>query len=132
MPTLVESITLSETEVTLQVGQTKTLTAQVAPENADDKSLYWSSSDNAIASVDQNGKITALAEGTVTITAEANDGSGVTATCTVHVTLAPTPGPTQAPQAKGCKTTVADSLMIATALLGALLFINKKSIGKSH
>lgn len=132
VPTLVNSITLSETEVTLQVGQTKTLTAQVEPENADDKSLYWSSSDNAIASVDQNGKITALAEGTVTITAEANDGSGVTATCTVNVTLASTPGPTQAPQGKGCKTTVADSLMIATALFGALLVIKKKNFGKNR
>lgn len=128
VPTLVESITLDETEVTLKIGQNKTLVAQVGPENADDKSLYWSSSDNSIASVDQNGKITAKAVGTVTITAEANDGSGITATCTVNVTA--NADPTEPPKGKGCKTTVTDTLLTFTALFGVLLVVKKKSFGK--
>lgn len=80
----VSSITLSETSVTLEIGNTQQLTATVAPADADDSSVVWTSSDENVATVN-NGLITAVALGTATITCSANDGSGVTASCTVKV-----------------------------------------------
>ena len=83
--TPVSAITLSQSSLALPVGGTKQLTATVAPENATDKSLSWTSSNNNIAQVAADGTITALAAGEVTITAAANDGSGKSASCTVAV-----------------------------------------------
>ena len=80
----VTGITLSDTELEIAKGSTKTLDVTVAPDNATDKTVTWSSSDEAIATV-ADGVVTAVAAGTATITATANDGSGVTATCSVTV-----------------------------------------------
>lgn len=84
-PILVTSITLNKTSLTLQPEQSETLTATVKPDNATDKSVSWSSDMKSVAIVDNNGKVTAIAAGTATITCEANDGSGVKATCAVTV-----------------------------------------------
>ena len=82
----VTSITLSKTSLSLLVGEEETISVtSVLPDNANDKTYTWSSSDNAIATVDQNGKITAKAKGDAVIKATANDGSGVFASCTVRV-----------------------------------------------
>jgi hypothetical protein len=81
---LVESIQLSQTQLKLEVGEEYTLEAVVLPENATDKSVVWSTSDNTIVSV-KDGVITALASGTATITVSATDGSDVQATCEVEV-----------------------------------------------
>ena len=82
----VSSITLSQTTATLTEGETLVLTATVTPEDADDKSISWSSSNPIVATVDNTGKVTAVAPGTsATITATANDGSGVSASCVVEV-----------------------------------------------
>ena len=78
----VTSVTLDKTALTLTKGQSETLTATVAPENATDKTLSWTSSDTAVASVDQSGKVSALKSGTATITAKAGSQS---ASCTVTV-----------------------------------------------
>ena len=78
----VESITLSETTLTLTPDMTKRLTATVTPSNADDKTVSWTSSNTSIATVDNYGTVRAYAEGTTTITAQAGDK---TATCTVTV-----------------------------------------------
>ncbi len=87
----VTSITLNKTETTIKVGSTETLSVTaVAPDNATDKTYTWKTSDASKATVDQDGKVTAVAAGTVTIYAEANDGSGVKGNCTVTVT-APAP-----------------------------------------
>ncbi|MCM1368681.1 MAG: Ig-like domain-containing protein [Roseburia sp.] len=84
----VESVTLSQTTLTLEIDGTETLTATVTPDNATDKTVTWSSSAPTIATVDNAGKVTAKAEGTATITATtANDK---TATCAVTVN-APAP-----------------------------------------
>lgn len=81
----VTSITLNETTLNKNRGDSKvTLTATVKPDNAADKTVTWSSDNPAVASVN-NGEVTVLAVGTATITATANDGSGVKATCTVNV-----------------------------------------------
>lgn len=87
--TLVTAITLNKTATTISVGSTETLSVTaVAPDNATDKTYTWKTSDASKATVDQDGKVTAVAEGTVTIYAEANDGSGVKGNCTVTVTPA--------------------------------------------
>lgn len=69
----------------LKVGESFTLTATVKPDNADDKTLTWSSSDDKVATVDANGKVTAVAAGTATITVKAGDEL---AECVVTVTAA--------------------------------------------
>ena len=85
----VTAITLNKTATEIKVGSTETLSVTaVAPDNATDKTYTWKTSDASKATVDQDGKVTAVAEGTVTIYAEANDGSGVKGNCTVTVTPA--------------------------------------------
>ena len=82
----VTSIWLSESRHSMEALDTLQLTANVSPEDAFDKSITWSSSDDAIAKVDDTGLVTAVAKGEATITATANDGSGVTGSCDVTVT----------------------------------------------
>ena len=83
----VTSISLDKATLELQVGKTSQLTATVAPDNATDKTITWSSDKEAVATVDANGLVTAKAVGTVIITATAKDGSGVTDKCTVTVSI---------------------------------------------
>ena len=85
---LVTGITLNKTATTIVIGSTETLrVTAVTPDNANDKTVTWSSDKESVATVDANGKVTAVAAGTANITATANDGSGVSATCAVTVTL---------------------------------------------
>ena len=80
----VEKIILDKSETTVKTNENVTIKATVVPENATDKNVIWTSSDENIATADSNGKVTGIKEGTVTITATTIDGS-VTATCTVKV-----------------------------------------------
>ena len=82
-PVAVTSVKLSKSKKSLNIGDTFTLTATVKPNDATDKSVTWSSSDTSVATVDENGVVTAVAEGTATITATASNG--VEASCTVTV-----------------------------------------------
>ena len=77
-------MTLSQTSAKLLFGETLTLTATVAPANATNKRVTWSSSNEDVATVDENGVVTAKTEGTATITATTADGKK-TATCKVTV-----------------------------------------------
>ena len=79
----VDAIELSESEKKLNVGKSFTITATVKPEDAFNRTVTWSSSDPSIATVDENGTVTAIAEGEAIITAESADG--VTAECKVTV-----------------------------------------------
>lgn len=84
----VQSVTLDRTAVTLEVGASTTLVATVSPSDATDKTVTWTNSDNSVLSLDGNGKITALKEGTATITAVAGDKS---ASCSVTVSKSVVP-----------------------------------------
>ena len=81
----VSNIELSQTKLSVKVGETTQLSATVLPDNAKNKNLKWASSNTEIATVDQSGKVTAVALGSCTITCSATDGSGVKAECTVTV-----------------------------------------------
>ena len=81
----VTGIRLNKSSLTMNALDTFQMTASVYPDSANDKRITWSSSDPAIASVDENGLVTALKKGTATITAAAIDGSGVKSTCKVTV-----------------------------------------------
>ena len=87
----VSQITLNKAETSISVGNSETLTATVAPENATIKALTWASSDEDVATVAPDGTVTAVKVGTATITATAADGSGKSATCTVTVIGGTTP-----------------------------------------
>lgn len=77
----VTSVTVSPKTLNLEVGQTGTLTATVKPDNATNKTVTWTTSNDKVATV-ANGVVTAVGKGTATITAAAD---GKTATCTVTV-----------------------------------------------
>ncbi len=83
----VTSITLNTEQLTMEYGTKEQLTATVAPDYADYPGLTWTSDNEEVATVDENGLVTAVSEGTATITATANDGSGVSASCVVTVTF---------------------------------------------
>ncbi|HCK87860.1 MAG TPA: hypothetical protein DHW39_03520, partial [Erysipelotrichaceae bacterium] len=80
-----ESIVLEADTVSLNVGQTSVLTATVLPENTTDKTVTWSTDNEEVAAVDENGTVTAVSEGTATITVTSNSNPEVTAVCTVTV-----------------------------------------------
>lgn len=84
-PVAVTGVKLDKTELTLEAGQEAQLTATVEPDEADNKSVSWSSSADGIASVDATGKVSANSAGVAVITVTTADG-GYTATCTVTVT----------------------------------------------
>ncbi len=87
-PVAVTGVTLDFEEVTVERGKTLTLTATVLPENATNKQVSWSSSNNDVATV-ADGVVTAIAAGTATITVTTADGSK-TATCAVTVKVSAT------------------------------------------
>ena len=83
--TPVLGVTLDKTSMNLTAGSTGTLTATINPTNAANTSLTWNSDDPSVAKVDENGKVTAVAEGTARITVKTVDGEK-TAVCIVTVT----------------------------------------------
>lgn len=80
-------ISVSKTKLTLKQGTTSTITASVLPGNALNRNVTWKSSNTTVATV-VNGKITAKAPGTAKITATTNDGTALSASCTVTVKAA--------------------------------------------
>ena len=82
----ITSITLDKSALVLTEGASGTVSvASITPENANDKSVTWESDNTLVAKVDKNGKVTAVANGTTTIKATANDGSGKSSSCSVEV-----------------------------------------------
>jgi uncharacterized protein YjdB len=82
----VTGISLNKTTTTIPKGTNETLTPTITPEDATDKSVVWTSSNNSFATVDSTGKVTAVSVGTAVITVKSHDG-GFTAECTVKVVI---------------------------------------------
>lgn len=85
-PIKVESIALSETEHTINVGDELTLTASVKPDDAANKEVAWLSDDTGVATVD-GGVVTAIAPGTCNIQCSSTDGGNISATCRITVNV---------------------------------------------
>ena len=111
----VTAIELSDSEKKLNVGKSFTITATVKPDDALNRTIIWSSSDPSIATVDENGTVTAIAEGEAIITAESADG--VKAECKVTVE--------KAKESFGKKL-----LNVITAPFRAIINLFKKLFGK--
>ena len=88
----VTGVSLDESSITLDVGGSQTLAATVTPDNATNKKVRWTSDNETVATVSEDGVVTAVAGGTAVITATTHDGL-FTATCTVTVN-APDAAPT--------------------------------------
>ena len=87
-PVKVSSVTINPSTLKLtSKGQTAQLLASVLPNNAENKSITWNSSNTNVATVSSDGFITALANGNTTITATTLDGSGKSGSCTVTVEI---------------------------------------------
>ena len=85
----VESITLSKSELTIMEGKTESISAEVKPDNATNKTVVWTSSNEAVAIAASNGTITAVKPGKATITAES--ANGIKANVLVTVEADPNP-----------------------------------------
>ena len=90
-------VTVSLESVSLNVGNTKQLTATISPSTASNKSVTWTSSNSAVATVNSSGLVTAKGNGTATITVKSAANSSVSDTCTVTVTT-PASGITVTPE----------------------------------
>lgn len=86
---LATSISLSKSNTQLNVGESEQLIAYVYPDNATNKTVNWRSSNENIARVSSNGLVTAVSAGTATITATTTDGSNLSASCVVTVSIIP-------------------------------------------
>ncbi|WP_418766441.1 leucine-rich repeat protein [Longicatena caecimuris] len=85
VPIPVDSIQLNTTDKTMISGTTYDLFATIAPSNATNKELIWTSSNTAVVTVSASGRVTARGNGTAIITATAKDGSKKAARCTITV-----------------------------------------------
>ena len=81
----VKSVTVTPDTATLKIGETTTLTAEVLPTDATDPTITWTSSDETVATVDENGKVTAKTAGTATIKAVSNADDTIFGSCEVTV-----------------------------------------------
>ena len=81
-----ETLTLDPSQWSGNVGESFTIVATITPENAINKPLEWSSSNESVATVDNEGRVSILLEGTCVITAKTTDGSNLSAECTINST----------------------------------------------
>lgn len=81
----VRKVNIKKTALTISLNNTATLTYAVTPEGAKNKTLEWSSNNEAVATVTQDGTVTAVGKGKATIIAKATDGSGKKDSCKITV-----------------------------------------------
>ena len=112
--TPITSVTLNKTSITLEKTKTETLEATINPsDTTDSKTLTWKSSNTAVATVNESGKVTAVAPGTATITVTTSNGK--TATCQVTVNKqTPTLSYQTHVQDKGWQTAVSEGKISGT------------------
>lgn len=119
----VTGVSLNKSTLTLDKGKTTTLTETVAPSNATNKKVTWTSSNTNVASVDTNGKVKAVAAGTTTITVTTADGNKK-ATCTVTV-KAPAVSPLYGDVNGDKMVNTKDSILLNQYFAGHSVSINK-------
>ncbi|HLR70986.1 MAG TPA: Ig-like domain-containing protein [Pseudogracilibacillus sp.] len=85
-PVKVTGVTVAPKTNNLEVGATRQLNVTIEPSNADNQEVTFVSNDEAVATVDSDGLVTANSEGTATITVTTDDG-GLTDTASINVTL---------------------------------------------
>lgn len=83
----VESITLESEQVNIPINRFTVLKTAIEPQDAGNKTLEWSSSDESVATVTKDGKVTGVSRGEAQITARATDGSGIEVSCRVTVVV---------------------------------------------
>ncbi|MCM1437680.1 MAG: Ig domain-containing protein [Roseburia sp.] len=120
----VTGVTLNKSTLTLDIGDSETLTATVKPDNATNRTVSWSSNKSEIASVDNTGKITAKADGTATITATAD---GKSDTCTVTVNKAQPAANKYAEIVEALETRTGKEILMLLADNNYLTYIAKSS-----
>jgi hypothetical protein len=85
-PTKISSLTISETEVTIEPYTGHKLSCTIVPQTATQRDLTWCSSDEDIVYVNKDGVLVGISEGTASVTAKTNDGTDISVSCMVHVT----------------------------------------------
>lgn len=85
IPVKVTSLSLSRYDLKYKIGDSKTLGVTISPSDASDETVTWSSSDNKVATVNEDGEVKAVGVGSATITCTTNDGSGISAACNITV-----------------------------------------------
>ncbi len=130
----VTGVTLDQSTLTVKVGESKLLTATVAPVDADTKNVTWSSSDITVAAVGNDGTVLGVKIGTATITVTTTDGAK-TATCNVSVGQAGNQVTIQG-EVKGNRTLSADSIYLLKGFVyvidGAVLTIPAGTVIKGE
>lgn len=101
-PVSVTGVTLNKETLSIDTGVSEKLNATILPNNATNKAVTWKSSDPSVATVDDNGNVTALKKGTATITVKTEDGK-YTAMCTVTVSCSHTNTTVHPAKASTCK-----------------------------
>ena len=94
---LIQSITLDAKSIRLEIGKTIQLSATYSPADASEHALSWSSSDEYVATVDSDGYVTGVWEGTANIICRSSNGVEAVCSVTVSISIAPTASPTEAP-----------------------------------
>ncbi len=102
IPVDVTGVEINKESLSLKTGESETLIATVSPDNATNKVVTWNSDDDTIATVDNNGKVTAVKKGTTTITVTTEDGS-FSDTCEVSVACSHTNQTPVAEKTSDCK-----------------------------
>ena len=122
----ITSIIFNESQLTLAPDTEISLNVTIMPENASNKELEWTSTNTDVATIDNNGKLTTLQEGSTTIIAKAKDGSNTSASCALTVTTIPLANAVQIGDYVAYDPTkeVTDT--------SKLTYISPKGTGKSH
>ena len=121
----VTSVSLDKTSLTLEIGESETLTTTILPNNATDKSVTWTSSDQSVAIV-ANGKITAVASGIAMITATASDGKAATCMVTVNATVP------EITQVEGATIDGTDIFMLVDHMTDSVALLNKVTVSSGR
>lgn len=121
----VTSVSLNKTSLTLEISESETITATVLPNNATDKSVTWTSSDQSVAIV-ANGKVTAVGSGIATITATVSNGK--TATCRITVNAAIP----EITQVEGATIEGTDIFMLVDYTTDSVALLNKVTVSSGR